>query len=110
LVTVVNREYCKKLLAQLPGQHHPEHWHEKKEETFHVLWGSMDIVLNQEPHHLEVGDMILIRPGDRHSFSTETGAIVEELGTAARRNDSFYSDPLVARLDPIVRKTVIDGW
>ena len=37
LITVINREYCKKLLVTLPGQFHPEQYHEKKEETFHVL-------------------------------------------------------------------------
>lgn len=39
MVTVVNREYCKKLLVMLPGQTHPEQHHQKKEETFVVLHG-----------------------------------------------------------------------
>ena len=34
LITIINRDYCKKLIAQLPGQSHPSHYHEKKEETF----------------------------------------------------------------------------
>ena len=40
IISVVNREYCKKLIVLLPGQDHPMHSHQKKEETFHVLYGS----------------------------------------------------------------------
>ncbi|MEI9902215.1 MAG: N-acetylneuraminate synthase family protein [Hyphomicrobium sp.] len=46
MVTVVNRDYCKKLIVVLPGQHHPEQYHNKKEETFHVLHGDLRIVLD----------------------------------------------------------------
>ena len=46
LLTVVNREYCKKLLVSLPGQKHPEQYHKQKEETFHVLYGSIELELD----------------------------------------------------------------
>ncbi|MGC2621115.1 MAG: N-acetylneuraminate synthase family protein, partial [Acidobacteriaceae bacterium] len=36
-ITVINREYCKRLMVVLPGQKHPEQWHEAKDETYHVL-------------------------------------------------------------------------
>jgi N-acetylneuraminate synthase len=39
IIDCVNREYCKKLVIQIPNQTHPTHYHEKKEETFQVLWG-----------------------------------------------------------------------
>ena len=33
MITVVNEEYCKKVLVMLPGQSHPEQYHKKKKET-----------------------------------------------------------------------------
>ena len=36
IVDCVNREYCKKLIVVLPGQRHPMHFHQRKEETFHL--------------------------------------------------------------------------
>jgi len=42
LITVVNRAYCKKLIVVLPGQTHPEQYHKKKEETFHILFGQIN--------------------------------------------------------------------
>ena len=37
IIECINREYCKKLLVQLPVQEHPSHYHARKEETFQVL-------------------------------------------------------------------------
>ena len=59
LITIINRDYCKKLIAQLPGQSHPSHYHEKKEETFHILSGSMTVKRNDETFNLKKGDTLL---------------------------------------------------
>ena len=48
LIDCVNREYCKKILVQLPGQSHPYHFHRLKEETFQVLWGEMYLDIDGE--------------------------------------------------------------
>ena len=34
MITVVNEEYCKKLLFLLPGQSHPEQYHQNKKKPF----------------------------------------------------------------------------
>ena len=34
ILTLVNREYCKKLLICFPGQTHPEQYHKKKKKPF----------------------------------------------------------------------------
>ena len=34
LIDIINREYCKKLIIQLPRQKHPYHFHKKKEKLF----------------------------------------------------------------------------
>jgi sialic acid synthase SpsE/quercetin dioxygenase-like cupin family protein len=111
LVNVVNREYCKKLLAMIPGQQHPNHRHTVKEETFQLLSGDIEIVVNgNEVHRLTPGDTFLIERGMWHSFSTVHGCIVEEISTTHVVGDSEYEDPLVACLDPIQRKTILETW
>lgn len=108
LVTFINREYCKKLIVVLPGQKHPEQYHEAKEETFNVLHGSIDLVLDGVPHHLEAGDIVTVERGVRHEFSTSEGAIIEEVSSTHAGADSFYTDPAVSA-NPN-RKTVVSHW
>jgi N-acetylneuraminate synthase len=109
IIDVVNREYCKKLLVQVPGQFHPEHYHKKKEETFQVLYGELIVHYKGEEKILRPGDQILIERGARHDFSTRTGVVVEEISTTHIRDDSFYLDDKVAK-DPAARKTKFELW
>ncbi|MBN2198355.1 MAG: N-acetylneuraminate synthase family protein [Candidatus Aminicenantes bacterium] len=109
IIDVVNREYCKKLIVQVPGQYHPEHYHKKKEETFQVLYGDLIVHYNGEEKILRPGDQILVERGARHDFTTRTGVVVEEISTTHVRNDSYYLDDKVAK-DPAARKTKFDLW
>ena len=93
IITCVNREYCKKILLLLPGQKNPTHTHHKKEETFHVLYGDLEITLNGESRHYQAGDIIVVERNMPHSFSSPTGAAFEEISTRHYVNDSFYDDP-----------------
>jgi sialic acid synthase SpsE/quercetin dioxygenase-like cupin family protein len=110
LVTLVNREYCKRLVVLLPGQRHPAHLHKQKEETFHVLWGSLQLTLEGKTLLLASGDRILIPRGALHAFSAASGCVFEELSTRHIAGDSYYEDADVNDLDPMQRKTTIDSW
>ncbi len=110
LVSVINREYCKKLMVMLPGQKHPNHMHKMKEETFQLLWGDMTVNLEGRDIKLKPGDKLLIERGKYHSFATESGAVVEEISTTATRSDSYYEDPSITALDPMERKTILEEW
>jgi len=110
IVTVVNREYCKKLIVVLPGQKHPPHLHKVKEETFHLLWGDLLINLDDRALTLGRGDTVLVERGVRHAFTTRGGAIFEELSTTHVAGDSYYDDERICRLDPMQRKTVLETW
>ena len=94
----------------MPGQSHPAHYHEKKEETFHILSRSMTVKRNDETFNLKKGDTLLIQRRDVHSFKTKTGVIFEEISTKHIKNDSFYIDKNIQRGDPILRKTVLEDW
>jgi N-acetylneuraminate synthase len=108
MITVVNREYCKKLIAMLPGQTHPEQYHRQKEETFMVLSGEMTVVLDGESRQLRAGDLVVVNRGVKHLFSTTTGVVFEELSSTHIKDDSFYTDPAVgANKD---RKTYLTHW
>ena len=70
IVNLINREYCEKILLQLPGQRHPTHRHEQKEETFRLLWGDLEVELNGVTHQMKPGDKLLVERGARHAFRT----------------------------------------
>jgi len=110
IVNVVNREYCKKIIALLPAQKHPVHLHKKKEETFCMLWGDLILNLNDLKIKMLPGDQILIERGAKHSFTTINGAVFEEISTRHYSDDSFYDDKKISRLDPMERKTKLDSW
>lgn len=110
ILNIVNREYCKKLIAIIPGQRHPSHKHMKKEETFHLLWGEMTVELNGEVTVLRPGDHLLVPRDAWHAFSTTGGAIFEEISTTHVRGDSLYADETIEGTDPMARKTVIESW
>lgn len=108
LLNFVNRTYCKKAIVMLPGQRHPEHWHNVKEETFFVIHGAMRISLNGVEQDVKTGDTVLVEPGVKHWFSTTTGVIFEEISSTHVAQDSFYSDPVIMANKS--RKTLVTYW
>ena len=111
IINIINREYCKKNIIVLPGQRHPTHAHRIKEETFQVLYGDLKVEVDEQPPKvLHPGDMQTVLRGEYHSFSSVDGAIFEEVSTQHMKSDSYYKDPIVARLDPMERKTFLKKW
>jgi len=110
IIDCINRDYCKKLIVQLPRQKHPYHFHKRKEETFQLLHGDIEVFVEGEGSFLEVGDTILVRPGQWHKFQTLGGAIVEEISTRHFNDDSFYDDERIAIIERKKRKTTIPNW
>ena len=97
MITILNRKYCKKILVIFPGQKHPEQWHKIKEETFHVLFGSIKMKLNGKTNVYNSGSIITIKPGTRHEFSSEKGSVVEEISTTHIKQDSYYTDKKITK-------------
>lgn len=108
MITVVNREYCKKLIVILPGQKHPEQYHKQKEETFHVLYGEIVLTLDGQERTCRKGDVVVVEKGMRHAFTSRKGAVMEEISSTHYRDDSFYTDPAIAR--NANRKTLRTYW
>ena len=92
----------------LPGQSHPEQFHKKKKETFHVVFGTVDIQLDGESSSIKTGDVVTITPEVRHAFSTQGGCVIEEISSTHYVDDSYYTDPSIAENQD--RKTFVSFW
>ena len=110
IINIINREYCKKYIIVLPGQKHPMHMHKVKEETFQLLYGELDVKVEDVERTMKPGDTQTVLRGERHCFSSKVGAIFEEISTTHVKSDSYYDDPKISCLDPIERKTIMRNW
>lgn len=110
IINCINREYCKKIIAQLPGQKHPSHFHKRKEETFQVLYGTLEVSIDSHRRKLEAGETCLVQPGVWHRFWTDTGCVFEEISTTHFNNDSYYADKKINEMKREDRKTIVDHW
>ena len=108
MITLVNRVYCKKLILVKAGQEHPEQHHVVKEETFHVLHGTLRLSLDGIQRQCTSGDVITIMPGVRHSFVGVTDTVLEEISTTHLADDSFYTDASIH--GNLERKTLLRFW
>jgi len=108
MLTIINRAYCKKLLILFPGQRHPEQYHKQKEETFHFLYGDVQLELDGTLRTCKPGDVITVDPGVKHAFWTAGGAVIEEISSTHFFDDSFYTDPTIDVNKN--RKTLLSYW
>ena len=108
LFTVVNREYCKKLMVLLPGQRHPEQYHKIKEETFHLLYGDLSVSLDGERQDCKTGEVLTVERNVRHEFWSTGGAVIEEVSSTHIGSDSYYTDPVITANGH--RKTLLTYW
>lgn len=106
LITLVNDEYCKKLVIQLPRQKHPYHFHKIKKETFQVLYGELSLEVDGSEINLKNGEMYTVVPEEWHKFDTMDGVIFEEISTKAITGDSYYDDEFIAANKN--RKTIVE--
>ncbi len=110
IIDCINRAYCKKIIVQLPGQFHPNHYHKSKEEAFQVLSGVLQVRIDDRERTLLAGDILVVPQGVWHEFWTEGGVIFEEISTTHFNNDSFYEDKQINQIPRSRRKTVVSHW
>lgn len=107
LITLLNREYAKKLVIMKKNQTHPEHFHKLKEETFVVISGRLEVRLNGITKMLIPGDVLVIPRGSTHSMYAQDDCVFEEISSTNHPNDSYYSDSEALIQN---RKTEISLW
>jgi sialic acid synthase SpsE/quercetin dioxygenase-like cupin family protein len=108
IITVVNREYCKRVIVLLPGQTHPEQYHKQKDETYHILHGEIHLTLAGAQSVRKANDVVVIPREVRHGFFTKTGTVIEEVSSYYTQGDSFYTDSSI-EANPN-RKTFVTYW
>jgi sialic acid synthase SpsE/quercetin dioxygenase-like cupin family protein len=108
IITVVNREYCKRVIVLLAGQTHPQQYHKQKDETYHVLHGEILLTLDGQVSTKKANDVVVIPRGMRHGFTTRTGTVIEEVSSSYSQCDSFYDDPAIE--GNANRKTFVTYW
>jgi D-lyxose ketol-isomerase len=118
-----------KVLAMLPNQTEPEHWHPPvgedpgKEETIRVVSGTVYfyvqgektlkqgfLVKGKEKHYtlrheiiLKPGDQITFQPGEKHWFQArDEGAVMYSFSSVARDALDQFTDPEIVRVVQII--------
>lgn len=92
---VANEEeagYCGKFLFVNDGQTCPYHRHSLKHETFFVLKGAVRMVVDDAERTLHEGNILVMPPGQLHSFTGVGPALLLEISMPSRRNDNFFED------------------
>ncbi len=95
---VANEEeagYCGKFLFVADGQTCPYHRHDIKHETFFVMKGRVRMVVDGAERILSEGDLLVMPPGQRHSFTGVGPALLLEVSMPSRRSDNFFADSAI---------------
>ena len=87
--------YCGKFLFVADGQTCPYHRHGRKHETFFVLKGQVRILVDDEEQTLREGDVLVMPPGQRHSFTGVGPALLLEVSMPSTRQDNFFADQAI---------------
>jgi D-lyxose ketol-isomerase len=120
-----------KVLAMLPNQTEPEHWHPPvgddpgKEETIRVVAGTVYfyvqgentlkqgfLVRGKEKYYtlrheiiLKPGDQITFQPGEKHWFQArDEGAVMYSFSSVARDALDQFTDPDIVRIVKVLEK------
>lgn len=92
----VEAGYCGKYLFVFDGQTCPLHSHRVKHETFFLVRGCLDVVLDGRCLTLHPGDVLPIPPGQVHSFQGRGNSLLLELSMPCRVSDNCFENPRTA--------------
>ena len=90
-------EYASKWLTLLPGQTCPNHYHKLIKETFFIIKGDVRMIVGGDVTDMGPSDKVTLAPGAWHAFSSEEGAVIEEITTHQEKDDSYFEDPTISR-------------
>lgn len=85
--------YCGKYLFVFDGQQCPLHSHRVKHETFFVVRGSLDVVLDGRRLRLHPGEVLPVPPGHVHSFQGNGNSLLLELSMPCHISDNCFEAP-----------------
>jgi D-lyxose ketol-isomerase len=97
IIRINEPEYASKWLTILPGQSCPNHYHKKIKETFFIMAGDVNMSMDGKVLEMKPGHRVTLPPGTWHKFSSENGAVIEEITTHQIPDDSYFEDPEIER-------------
>lgn len=101
IIRLNEAEYASKWLTVAPGQVCPNHYHKIIKETFLIIKGEVKMVLNGDEQMMKPGDKCTFGPGTWHWFTSEKGAVIEEITTRQVATDNYFEDESIQRyIDP----------
>ena len=87
--------YCGKFLFVFDGQTCPYHNHKIKHETFFVLKGSVRMKVNGVDRAMVEGDVLVMPPGDTHSFTGIGPCLILEVSMPSTVEDNYFEDKAI---------------
>jgi quercetin dioxygenase-like cupin family protein len=93
----VKAGYCGKYLIVFDGQQCPFHSHQQKHETFHIVKGKVQLIVDDKEHLLNEGDVLVMPPGKVHSFTGIGHALILEISTPCLVDDNDFQEPSIAQ-------------
>ena len=88
--------YCGKYLFLFDKQQCPFHSHREKHETFFIVKGTIRMVVNDKEQLMNAGDVLVMPPGDIHSFYGVGNALALEVSTPCLLNDNYFQDKKIS--------------
>lgn len=89
--------YCAKLIFVFDNQTCPYHSHRVKHETFYVIKGKTRMVVDGKEVIKEVGDILVVPPGTKHSFTGIGPCLLLEVSMPSVPGDSFFEDKSIGK-------------
>lgn len=84
--------YCGKILYLKKGYICSYHHHKIKDETFYILSGKIEMVVNKSKFTMTEGERINLKPYDKHSFAGIEDSVIIEVSTQHFESDSYRKD------------------
>jgi N-acetylneuraminate synthase len=93
----VEAGYCAKLIFVFNNQTCPYHYHKVKHETFYVLKGKVRIIVDGKELLKEAGDILVVTPGKKHSFTGVGSCLLLEASMPSIPGDSFFENKRIGK-------------
>lgn len=88
----IKEGYCGKFIFMFSGQRCPEHYHQRKHETFFVLKGKVLMEFGGKKVILNEGDVLTMERKVSHTFKALKNSLIIEVSQPSIKNDNFFKD------------------
>lgn len=84
--------YCGKFMFLFSGQTCPLHHHRVKHETFFIVKGKVEMVMDKKKYILSQGDTLIVPQFQKHEFTALEDSLILESSKPDLVDDSIFED------------------